>query len=302
MTQLSSSMFGEKDRTVEIRPGLEVVYGDFRLRESRQFHFKNNGNACAFVFVLSGSVMHHFADLGKNVVIPSGHAALLLVPQLFGIHECGADEDIRFVCVHMHRSLLAETIQADIGRLPPLVRGLIENRENGFYHDISAMSDQMQEVAQQFFTCPYEGTAETLFLEGKALELVSHFMASLLEPDHDAGLYKGAPEDDRIQHAQRILMDLMVQPPSLAELGNLVGLSQASLTRGVRKTFGMPVFQFLRDRRLEKARVLLESTEMSVTEVAYSVGFSGPSHLTRLFNKQFGVNPGAYRRANRPQQ
>ncbi len=294
----STSIFGEKERTIAIRPGLEILFGDFRLVEPRQFHFKTSGDTCHFAFVLSGMIVNRLSCLAEDIVVTPRQAAFWLTPEVYAVHDCNADEDIRFICIRMRRSMLAEIVRDDLDRLPAQVRVLLEQRDDGIYYSCSTMSDQMLHVAQEFFECPYQGATEKLFLEAKALELASHFMAGILNPDWSADACKERSGDERIQHAQRILLDSMAQPPSLSELARMTGLSEASLTRGFRKATGMSPFAFLRIQRLEKARTLLESTTMNITEVAYFVGFSNPSHLTRLFNERFKMTPGAYRQAH----
>lgn len=293
----STSLFGERERTIAVRPGLEIVYGEFRLPEARTFHFRTCGDACHFAFVLSGTIVSRLSCLDRDVAVSPKHAVLWFMPEQYAEHECGPDEDIRFVCVRMRRDLLAGIVREDMHRLPESVRAFMENRDDGIFHGVSAMDERVCEAALEFFKCPYQGTAEKLFFEGKALELVSHFMAGLLEPGVAFGSRDHMCGDKRLQHAQRILMDNMAQPPSLPELAEMVGLSQSSLTRGFRSETGVSVFEFLRTRRLEKARALLESTDRNITEIAYLVGFSSPSHLTRRFRDRFAVTPGAYRRA-----
>ena len=51
-------------------------------------------------------------------------------------------------------------------------------------------------------------------------------------------------------------------------------------------------YEVLRKARLAKARRLLETRSMSVSEVAYEVGFSAPSYFTKCFKEEYGMLPG----------
>ena len=55
---------------------------------------------------------------------------------------------------------------------------------------------------------------------------------------------------------------------------------------------GSSVVDLLRKARLAKARRLLETRSMSVSEVAYEVGFSAPSYFTKCFKEEYGMLPG----------
>jgi AraC-like DNA-binding protein len=49
--------------------------------------------------------------------------------------------------------------------------------------------------------------------------------------------------------------------------------------------------EFIRKIRLEKAKELLEKTDLTVSEIGYKVGFSSPSYFTKCFKNQFGRIP-----------
>ena len=76
------------------------------------------------------------------------------------------------------------------------------------------------------------------------------------------------------------------------EIGKLIGLSRVQLYRKVKAMTGSSVVDLLRKARLAKAHRLLESRSMTVSEVAYEVGFSAPSYFTKCFKDEYGILPG----------
>ena len=75
-------------------------------------------------------------------------------------------------------------------------------------------------------------------------------------------------------------------------MGQQIGLSRVQLYRKVKAMTGSSVVDLLRKARLAKARRLLETRSMSVSEVAYEVGFSAPSYFTKCFKEEYGMLPG----------
>ena len=75
-------------------------------------------------------------------------------------------------------------------------------------------------------------------------------------------------------------------------MGQQIGLSRVQLYRKVKAMTGSSVVDLLRKARLAKARRLLETRSMSVSEVAYEVGFSAPSYFTKCFKDEYGMLPG----------
>ena len=79
---------------------------------------------------------------------------------------------------------------------------------------------------------------------------------------------------------------------SVEDLGDEMGLSRVQLYRKVKALTGYSVVDLLRKARLAKAKHLLETTDMNISEVAYEVGFTTPSYFTKRFKEEFGIKPG----------
>ena len=76
------------------------------------------------------------------------------------------------------------------------------------------------------------------------------------------------------------------------DIGAEIGLSRVQLYRKVKAITGSSVVDLLRKARLAKARRLLETNSMNISEVAYEVGFSSPSYFTKCFKEEYGMLPG----------
>ena len=92
------------------------------------------------------------------------------------------------------------------------------------------------------------------------------------------------------------LTDEYASAPSLDELAALAGTSRYTLVRQFGRCYGMPPMAWLQQLRLDRARAGIANGS-KLAEVALACGFSDQSHLTRLFTRQFGHTPGAWRKA-----
>ncbi len=79
---------------------------------------------------------------------------------------------------------------------------------------------------------------------------------------------------------------------SVEDLGAEIGLSRVQLYRKVKALTGYSVVDLLRKARLARAKHLLETTDKTVQEVAYEVGFTTPSYFAKRFKEEYGVSPG----------
>lgn len=78
---------------------------------------------------------------------------------------------------------------------------------------------------------------------------------------------------------------------SVETVGAELGLSRVQLYRKVKALTGQSPVELLRTARLQKGRELLQTTDKTVSEVAYEVGFTAPSYFTKCFKDEFGVSP-----------
>ncbi|MCU0571178.1 MAG: AraC family transcriptional regulator [Oculatellaceae cyanobacterium Prado106] len=91
-------------------------------------------------------------------------------------------------------------------------------------------------------------------------------------------------------------VSVLQNPLSLAQLARQVGLNECTLKRGFRQVFGTTAFDYLHHYRLEYAKQLLMTGEMTVAQVAQSIGFAR-NYFTKAFCQKFGYTPGAYRKS-----
>ena len=84
-------------------------------------------------------------------------------------------------------------------------------------------------------------------------------------------------------------------PLSLESMANQVSLNALYLPRAFKKAFGQTPHQYLLQRRVERAKVMLINTELPISEIALTTGFSSQSHLSHWFSKFTGVSPAAFR-------
>lgn len=82
---------------------------------------------------------------------------------------------------------------------------------------------------------------------------------------------------------------------SLAEFAQSVNLSVWRLCHIFKSDVGMPPIKYLRLLRMERAKGLLESSFLSVKEIAYQVGLNDESHFVRDFKSTYGYSPAIYR-------
>ncbi|QGY46978.1 helix-turn-helix domain-containing protein [Maribellus comscasis] len=86
---------------------------------------------------------------------------------------------------------------------------------------------------------------------------------------------------------------------SVASLSALVSMSRFHFLRIFKNVYGVSPYQYLKGMRIEKAKYLIQKTDMSIDEVAYAVGFQESTALYPVLKKELKQTPREYRKENR---
>ena len=162
------------------------------------------------------------------------------------------------------------------------------------------LTPQMRHLLHQILNCPYQGLNRRVYLEGKALELMTLRSQQMIEQflvfesqftnSHSLQL----DELHRIYQAKEILLRNLHHPPSTADLAQQVNLNRRKLNESFQQVFHMTLFEYLQDYRLQQARSLLSYPDIKVEDVIKAVGYKSRSGFAIAFRKKFGLNPKLY--------
>lgn len=100
---------------------------------------------------------------------------------------------------------------------------------------------------------------------------------------------------EKLGRAIRKMQDHLEEPLTPTRVAEKVGLSTRQLERLFQRYVGASPKTYLTTLRLERARLLLQQTQMRVIDVAIACGFSSASHFSKLYRHHFGISPNAER-------
>ncbi len=139
----------------------------------------------------------------------------------------------------------------------------------------------------------------------KLIELRQQLQQHYLKPDKSTKPTEKVdltPEDRFLQKLQAIVEDhLSEEHFGLPDLCRKANLSRSQLFRKLKALTGKSTTHFIRSVRLAKGKELLESTDLTVSEIAYAVGFNNLPYFTAMFKEEFGISPGELRKRTGPE-
>ena len=104
-------------------------------------------------------------------------------------------------------------------------------------------------------------------------------------------------DKDFIEKAIRVVEDSMSDSEfDIKTFASNLAVSPSTMLRKMKAITGESSDKFIRTLRLKRAAQLLQSSQLSVTEICYAVGFSSQKHFSSTFKKQFDLSPTEYKR------
>ena len=210
--------------------------------------------------------------------------------QVAFLHKVAPDTPLRCLVILSKIERLKQLPSEEGAIFCTLLEELVYPKDNFIEGPCFYMTPEMEGAVDKFFKTRYEGITRTLFLRSQVTELLSHFFGYISEyqPGKESTKVK---DRDKIYQAKDILTQNIEQPPSLSELSKLVGLNSYKLKKNFKALFGIPVFKFLQNERLNKAHELLRGGGLTVQETAWEVGYESLSSFSNAFTKKFGFRP-----------
>lgn len=105
--------------------------------------------------------------------------------------------------------------------------------------------------------------------------------------------------NEHAHHARRLLKRRYATPITIKQLSQEVALSPYYLIRLFRRVYNQTPHQYLIQVRIARAKELLSSSDLNITDVCAEVGFESLGSFSALFRSTVGLSPSAYRRASR---
>ncbi len=273
----------------QVRPWAAMHWGHGRFDKELRVRDTADGPSMVFMaFALEGAWREEHAGWSGDFGRVGGQMSLIHGPSV-KMHSALPSSSSVHLTVAMRQDRLLEQLADDASAGAEKMRRVACGVGRP---DITVpLSTAALNAVEQVRRCPLQGLMRTLMLEGRFADLLLDFVHAL-----DGGVEKPRSrlpraDEERIRAAADLLERRMETPPSLTELACEAGLCESKLKRGFQQVFGTTAFGYLKTRRMEQARRLLESGDCSVMEAALSVGYANPSHFANAFRQQFGLNP-----------
>lgn len=259
------------------------------------FYDKLDASFIQFHFCISGSITFNYNKGAYNLKLDEGKFLTLYNPEKHLTIDASVAKNSKVISVLIPIVEFHKLFSSSSSDIP-----FFENKSlNQKHYSENLISNSILIVLNQIIKNDMDNSTRSLLYKAKIYELFSLIFKKTKEIDLDQCPFLKNDENlKKIAKAKDVILKDIKNPPSLIELSKTIDLSLKNLKKGFKEIYGKPVYKYLFDFKMERAKQLLSNGNLNVNEVSYDLGYSSSSHFIAAFKKKYGITPRTYTNNN----
>jgi len=279
--------------------GMSLMLYDVELNEDITFEYKlGRRHPIQLHYTNKGKINLHSIDKGLTHSV-FDNEAMIYAPEGNSNYEMilRAGSRIQAIQVEVVRFLFLRKIECDLDTIPAPLRDMYNDTigAKSFFFETTSEPLIINTLAE-LFKSQQTGLERKLLIEAKSLKLITTLIKKFrVEADMGASLYRFSKSDIRqINEAKNYIIDNIHNTPTVKELSQLIGMNTSKLQKGFNLLFSKSIRQFTISLKMHIALNHLDQGDLTISEIAYKIGYTNKGHFSQLFKKEFGLLPSEY--------
>ncbi len=291
INELTGSQFAR----MEIRPGFELWHYHGKFERDVLMLFRDTPPMIVFSFCFSGQSVYDYLSHVQNFEVSSCTQQVIFYPFPDFTTSTTGDTEFNRLVVLLSPGAFIECFDKDMDALPPALQQIVDKDFHMSFLHTARLNPLVQTLSEHLHQCPFTGSSHRCFFEGSALHLILLQLKALesCATKKSAFVRIDPTVQKRLQRIKELLDNCLDNPPGLSELAKEAAMSAPKLNQCFRRLYGATVFEYLRQQRFERAKIMLEQG-LSVTEASLAVGYESLASFSLAFKKRFGYAPSRY--------
>lgn len=279
--------------------GVSIDYVDARHKKPIEMDVMQNGDHLEICFELEGH-KRYVPKEGNNLETLNGRYSFFYFKNLNGkltfFPEEGSHKCIE---IEISISFLKRLLNNDFSILGKFGEKLLK-KEDAVFVNNSTISLRIRRILKQIIAPSQEltGILRKVSIESLINDLILFVILQSKEISEENSINTLLSQEDinKIYKAREIIIEKIDDPYSLLELARISGINDFKLKKGFKEVFGTTVFKYLFDERMERSKTLIIEGKLTISEIAFMIGYKNPAHFTAAFKRKFGYLPSDLRR------
>lgn len=256
-------------------------------------------NPIHFIYCSKGCMFHRFNYEDEFNIVNEFHSAILTSKKSVAhnsIFPKGKHLEINMISI-ARKSFLKKRLNNVEQLNEKLHEVFTDTSDDNQFAYFSPIHLKMEDHVKALRDIETVGMTRILQMEGEVYQLLSMHISR-----HDKyqknDLMPNSLMKDELKVIRRFAKKILDDPSvsySLDQLSKDSGLSQAKLQEGFKFLYTRTVTEYIRHVRLEAARDLMNNSDLNISQIVYTIGFTSRSYFSKIFKEKYGITPHEYK-------
>ncbi|HEY2582266.1 MAG TPA: AraC family transcriptional regulator [Mucilaginibacter sp.] len=271
--------------------GIRVSHSDLVYTNNNSVEWKGNLDAITLGFNLKGKIAIEQKDFKKSFSFSNYQHNAIYTGDYENIMR---NEDLasEIFMIQFNKDAFLRLTENTTDNLM-YFRDKILNGTPVMLSDRNALiNPEIRAIINSVLNCPYSSSTKKLYFLSKCIELLVLQSQAFDKSRLKKQIYcKTNYDKERIIFAGEYLLKHYDSPPTLTDLAHTVGINEFKLKKGFKEIFGTTAFGYLTNYKMQIAKNKLSQKQITISRLAYELGYSSPQHFSTAFKNTFGYSP-----------
>lgn len=277
---------------------------EFQVKFHKEFDLKikshESFNPIRFIYSTQGSLKHRFGADKKEKKV-SQFESLIFTNKDGGYNHIifPKNEKLDINVIQIIRKDFLKKRTTNVSTLnKKLYEVFVDTDHENRFANYGTLNLKMADLVKGLHKIKAKGMLRILKIEARVYEILSlhiqqhnRLLDGIKLPEH--------MNKSELTIIRKLSNDILKEPAkeySLEQLSFKSGLTQSKLQEGFKFLYKRTVTEYIRHVRLESARDMLRNTDLNVSQIVYSIGFSSRSYFSKIFKEKYGITPNHFKK------
>lgn len=281
--------YGEVDCKMLETPNISLMYGHIHLQPKVRLSTQTSENSVNFPFLLEGEIASEFFSYPQKQMLTSNSHNAIHLTHTEGEHFLPLGK-VKTFHINLRSDYFFDSFCSEDKITEFLKKSIDVKSPQVASNQPGHINAEMKGIISSIWNNPFDGEMKKMYLEIKALELISLQIFQLGNVNRSPKL-KEIIHHDLAYAVKEFLESDFLTTWTLSNLAKNFGTNIQTLKTSFKAEFDTGIFSYYQHLRMDHALTMLREQKLSIPEVSECLGYSHQNHFSAAFKKHFGYPP-----------
>lgn len=271
----------------------DIIITHVTIDAQREVEFEVSADSCyvEMVFYTSCSSAYALDGSSRLVAVDTNQHNLLFLSQAAYANYWPVGKNKELISIILTKELFYRYVPQE-AMFSKFLSAIVTEQPTALFSQSAPITPQMEGLLRDILATHNDTLLRRMSMEAKVIELLMMQFQQYVDLYHTGQKQSVDSKIHRMMLDAKYYMDYnFMKPSSLLDLAHQVGTNEYYLKKYFKHVFGKTVFEYMNEKRMLRARYLLQEEGMNVNEVAQYLGITDATNFSAAFKKYFGISP-----------